>query len=331
MAPIQKQLRDVERSIKKWGSSPLLERRKEDLLKQKDESSLRQKEKRYAIKYHMVKFMERKKLVRKLKKLSKESTMSESDLEGKREQLLDDLTYVLYYPKHMKYLSLFGNDSTQATSSSTNTDQEINRRNKARKLARANRQQDVANGGDDKVQHAIDVESQSSSSSSHKRKLSDKAGMEREAYELVGDDDIGEDSDEPEPVRPKPQKKKRESSPSDAPIAAASKLPKVSTPVSKTSHTDPAPSDNDEEVDDAAEEAYREETDPFFLNAADESADLASSKRPPQIKVNVGDLRRLRGTYDRTQRVDNNDGSLSKQELRLLNWQLKVRGKKNRM
>ena len=279
----------------------------------------------------MVKFMERKKLVRKLKKLSKESTMSKSDLEGKREQLLDDLTYVLYYPKHMKYLSLFGNDSTQAASSSTNTDQEVNRRNKARKLARANRQQDVANGGDDKVQHAVDVESQSSSSSSHKRKLSDKAEMEREAYELVGNDDIGEDSDEFEPVRPKPQKKKRDSPTTDAPIAAASKLPKVCTPVFKASPTDPALSDNDEEVDEAAEEAYREETDPFFLNAADESADLASSKRPPQIKVNVGDLRRLRGTYDRTQRVDNNDGSLSKQELRLLNWQLKVRGKKNRM
>ena len=283
----------------------------------------------------MVKFMERKKLVRKLKKLSKEMSesdaMSESGLEAKKEELLDDLTYVLYYPKHMKYLSLFGNDSTQVTSSSTFTDQEMNRRNKARKLARANRQQDVANGGDDKVQHAIDVESQSSSSSSYKRKLSDKAEMEREAYELVGVDDIGEDSEEPEPVRPKPQKKKRDSSPSDSPIAATSKLPKVSTPVSKTSPTDPAPSDNDEEVDDVVEEAYREETDPFFLNAADESADLASSKKPPQIKVNVGDLRRLRGTYDRTQRVDNNDGSLSKQELRLLNWQLKVRGKKNRM
>ena len=281
----------------------------------------------------MVKFMERKKLVRKLKKLSKESTISKSDLEGKREQLLDDLTYVLYYPKHMKYLSLFGNDSTQAFSSSSNTDQEMNRRNKARKLARANRQLDVANGGDDKVQHAIDVESQSSTSSSHKRKLSDRAEMEREAYELIGDgnDDIDEDSVEPEPVRPKPQKKKRESSPSDAPIAAASKLPKASTPVSKIPPTDPAPSDDDEEVDEVVEEAYREETDPFFLNAADESADLASSKRPPQIKVNVGDLRRLRGTYDRTQRVDNNDGSLSKQELRLLNWQLKVRGKKNRM
>ena len=72
---------------------------------------------RNAIKYHMVKFLERKKVTRmirsvdgKLKETQHSVGLADEDshqLVKMREQLLEDLAYIMYYPKEMKYVSLF--------------------------------------------------------------------------------------------------------------------------------------------------------------------------------------------------------------------------------
>lgn len=72
---------------------------------------------RNAIKYHMVKFLERKKVTRmirsvdgKLKGTQHSVGLADEDIHQlvkMREQLLEDLAYIMYYPKEMKYVSLF--------------------------------------------------------------------------------------------------------------------------------------------------------------------------------------------------------------------------------
>lgn len=58
-------------------------------------------EKKYATKYHKVKFFERRKIDRKLAQARREK---DAELE---EKLLRDLDYVKFYPKGKKYISLF--------------------------------------------------------------------------------------------------------------------------------------------------------------------------------------------------------------------------------
>lgn len=64
------------------------------------QNNINKKEKRLAIRYHKVKFLERVKLVRKLKK-AKQNEDSE-----KFENLAKDLKYVLFFPKAERYISI---------------------------------------------------------------------------------------------------------------------------------------------------------------------------------------------------------------------------------
>lgn len=76
---------------------------------------LAEKERNYALRYRRVKFFERKKLQRKLAKNSKEledeglSSKDRRKLEKKRELIVQDLQYVTYFPRDMKYVSIFQN------------------------------------------------------------------------------------------------------------------------------------------------------------------------------------------------------------------------------
>lgn len=64
---------------------------------------------RNAIKYHMVKFLERKKVTRMIRSVDGKLKENEDShqLVKMRDQLLEDLAYIMYYPKEMKYVSLF--------------------------------------------------------------------------------------------------------------------------------------------------------------------------------------------------------------------------------
>ena len=111
----------------------------------------------------MTKFVERKKVAtRKIRmvevKLKDETLSAEAkkDLESQREQLEEDLTYIMYYPRDTKYIALFViNDENENVLLRTKWS-ELKSRAKSRALEE--RQRDKLECKLDKVQHAIDVE-----------------------------------------------------------------------------------------------------------------------------------------------------------------------------
>ena len=112
MAPVGKRIRDAERALRRCTpeKEAALREHLASLHEEKLRSEKRLKEKANSQKYHLVKFVERQKLCRKIyaleKKLLADSLgKSERDELTKKKSLLeDDLTYVLYYPMSMKYI-----------------------------------------------------------------------------------------------------------------------------------------------------------------------------------------------------------------------------------
>ena len=113
MAPIGKRIRDVERALRRC--VPEKEEGLRETLaalqleKKANEKKLR--EKANSQKYHLVKFVERQKICRRVHKVDKALQSVESKSEKKalvkqREALLEDLTYVMYYPMTMKYIGM---------------------------------------------------------------------------------------------------------------------------------------------------------------------------------------------------------------------------------
>ena len=104
--------------------------------------------------------MERQKVVRKIRTTraqisSIKDTEDLNDIKSKEMQLLDDLCYIMYFPKDMKYIGLFSNkdesNNNPKTLAKTNSLQE-----RARKLAQASRTQELEQGMDDRVVQAIE-------------------------------------------------------------------------------------------------------------------------------------------------------------------------------
>jgi len=90
-------------------------------------------ERALAIKYRMVKFFERRKLLRKIKRAENDLKACAADDVSKHESLTDlvtklkgDLSYIVHYPKNEKYISLF-RDTGDTDSKSTKTRGEIRR------------------------------------------------------------------------------------------------------------------------------------------------------------------------------------------------------------
>lgn len=99
MSSNQKKIRDVERMIKKYGSSPELLAKLEDAKLGKDRVQVKERTRKNATKYHMVRFLERKKVTRKVRsietKLKKADADDTVDLNKKRDNLLNDLAYIM--------------------------------------------------------------------------------------------------------------------------------------------------------------------------------------------------------------------------------------------
>ena len=113
MAPIGKRLRDVERALKRCvpEKEEGLRQTLAALQQEKKANETKLREKNNSQKYHLVKFVERQKLCRKVHKVDKAllSEVSKSEkkaLTKQRVALVDDLTYVMYYPMSMKYIGM---------------------------------------------------------------------------------------------------------------------------------------------------------------------------------------------------------------------------------
>ena len=101
MSSNQKKIRDVERMMKKFGNTPDLMAKLEAAKQSKGEVQVKEKMRKNSTKYHMVKFLERKKVTRmvrsvetKIKKEEEGSTELEA-LNMKRDSLLNDLAYIM--------------------------------------------------------------------------------------------------------------------------------------------------------------------------------------------------------------------------------------------
>ncbi|TGZ85512.1 hypothetical protein EX30DRAFT_300011, partial [Ascodesmis nigricans] len=113
---LKKKIRDLERLLARPNSKLTADARAENeraLQAFKYELGSASKDKReqaLARKYHMVRFFERQKATRKLKKLKRELDETENPTEDLRTRVHDaevELNYTLHYPRGEKYISLF--------------------------------------------------------------------------------------------------------------------------------------------------------------------------------------------------------------------------------
>jgi hypothetical protein len=188
-----KKIRDIERAIKKFGSTPELQAKLEEAKHGKVEVQLKEKMRKNSTKYHMVRFLERKKVTRMISSIeSKIKSEGESaKLTHSRDKLMDDLAYIMYvilfefvlmlflpdggaadryYPMEHKYIALVPTKESleleQADSDGEKHDSEKSKvlSKKAREVALqrwAEEKQRVADGvagAVDKVAHAMEVE-----------------------------------------------------------------------------------------------------------------------------------------------------------------------------
>ena len=114
MAPIGKRIRDLERSLKRCSPDQVatLNLSLEKLLEERKNNQKKLKEKVNSQKYHLIRFVERQKLCRKIH--STISKLNDNNLKSSerkklsdiKEKLENDLTYVLYFPMMMKYIGV---------------------------------------------------------------------------------------------------------------------------------------------------------------------------------------------------------------------------------
>lgn len=133
-ASISKKIRDTERLLKR---NNITDDVKEALLKDldvlKDQSKnnkLHEKERVLSKKYHKVKFFERKKVTRSIHRIDNQLKLKpeDSNLINERHRLVESLAYIVYYPRHLKYISLFVNgegESSDSNSSKKNNAKEL--------------------------------------------------------------------------------------------------------------------------------------------------------------------------------------------------------------
>ena len=120
VSKLKSQLRQAKRLLLKDGLTPELRSTTEKKISQLQASietvPSKEQERKNAIKYHRIKFFDRTKVARRLKKVTSELDQLNSaenpretekqKLELQAQHLRIDLNYIRHYPKHLKYVSL---------------------------------------------------------------------------------------------------------------------------------------------------------------------------------------------------------------------------------
>ena len=118
-ASTKNKIRSLQRLLKKTEDAEAkqgLRRQIRELEKTMKSNLDRERERKYAVRYHKIKFFERQKLRRRLKQalrqiegLGPDAPAEERQrLEARAEELRMDFVYVDFYPRGSKYYSLFG-------------------------------------------------------------------------------------------------------------------------------------------------------------------------------------------------------------------------------
>lgn len=125
---IKKRIRDLERLLRKkkdiLPDTVIIEKERTlDALKlELENAELKRKAKKYSAKYHMVRFFERKKALRKYNQILKKYNNDKSN-ESLKKQLLErkiDLCYIVNFPRTEKYIALYANDDDDDNTDSSN-------------------------------------------------------------------------------------------------------------------------------------------------------------------------------------------------------------------
>lgn len=327
MPSLQKKIRDLERLLKRKSGDEegvsQIKQKIEQLKKENEDNKLNLKQKKNSRKYHMVRFFERRKCTRKIRSIdsaiSLKRSQSEEDPENisiskeiyslmsERERTEEDLTYILYYPKEWKYIALFVDDEDKST-----------RRTEARAIAIQRRAESVEAGEKDLVKHAIDVE----------------YGLVQDIQqdELMEVDDDG--SDQKKDIKVSAGnllKEKRKRNSSD--VIETNKITKVSESQTKKLTTKDSvqtitvleksiPSQKNTVILEPPEAL----DDPFFV---EETCGDDGNIEVDSVQVLRGAVSRRGKGWKNSMRSSLNDTSgLSKQEMRLKQWQNKVRNKR---
>ncbi|KAL6779623.1 hypothetical protein ACKKBG_A13055 [Auxenochlorella protothecoides x Auxenochlorella symbiontica] len=141
------QIRSVERLLSKFEVDPKLRARQEKKLEELRAAaaahSREELERKYAVRYHKVKFFERVKLERRLRQLEQQLAAAggageaATALTAQLEQARRDLQYVLHFPKGEKYVSVLKDPETEADAARVQAERARLRALVAADLARA--------------------------------------------------------------------------------------------------------------------------------------------------------------------------------------------------
>lgn len=114
---VKNQIRSVKRFLAKTNfkgpaaakHEAKLKRLEALLVSNVEKKKTQEREQKFAKKYHKVKFFERVKVERKLKRMNKSTEVID---EEKKRKLGEDLVYIKHFPKGEKYISIFNEELT---------------------------------------------------------------------------------------------------------------------------------------------------------------------------------------------------------------------------
>lgn len=301
----------------------------ESLRTEKLEHEKVEREKKMSEKYHMIKFFERKKLTRMIKHLEKKTSQLGGDAEQaqalhkEKESLMEDLTYVLYFPKGMKYVALFASDEKKNGFVDDVRSKQLYERAKA--LASASRQECILKGETDLCAHAMTVEY-----SSHKSKKENQETSNGNHASQRMLNSATEVSDSAAKYPQEPRKRARMHDEADGSGATVEmKLPKESKKKRRTDEIKTEPevlSHSQKEEVAVADKGL--DGDAFFLEESSTNDNENHALKMAQNQKII--TKNLHASHKLRRRTVVDDGTMSKQELRLRQWQENTRHKKMR-
>ncbi|KAH6910414.1 hypothetical protein BKA70DRAFT_1147429 [Coprinopsis sp. MPI-PUGE-AT-0042] len=181
------------------------ERRIKALEAELEQAEHAEKERAMAVRYHKVKFFERKKVTRKLTQIKKRMQSAEgSEKEELAAQLLEErvnLNYILHYPKAKKYISLFPPEVRNGEAPAKVSEAESDKTNKDREEVRSwvresMMKKDLPSEPELQIDAPHTFKTQFPSQAKSKSASSSKAQKKETANDIADDDFFDNDSDE---------------------------------------------------------------------------------------------------------------------------------------
>jgi hypothetical protein len=242
-------IRSIQRTLDRKGDKippeiqEKLRSRVDSLKKDYDTVKLVEKEREYALQYRRIKFFERKKLERKLSQYTKSledkslSAKETKTLKKKRDAVLADLQYVLYFPRDMRYVSIL-NNPREVTEKLRSTEEFQAKMERARQIVLAYR-----------ASKLNQKQGSTSTQDSTKPTTKKQSRKRKEESQLESEDESGSESEE---LQKKSKQKKRSKMLEHESPAPRKKARKVgAAQESEVSESD----DEEEEGSDEEEEA----------------------------------------------------------------------------